>query len=87
MTHRVLGLVIILVSILVLPYWIYIPMLFIGMLLFPFFLEGMLATFLINVIHGSGMEVLSLLISPLSLSALIILIAMLPIRENLRSYV
>lgn len=87
MTRRILWSVIMLISILVLPYWIYIPVLFIGLIFFPFFLEGMLATFLVDVIYGGGMDVFSLLVSPLTLSALVVLIAMLPIRESLRSYV
>ncbi|MDO8569225.1 MAG: hypothetical protein Q7R89_00325 [bacterium] len=78
---------VILTSILVLPYWIYIPILFIGLIFFPFFWEGILAVFLITIIHNSEMETLSLLVSPLVLSVLITLIIMLPIRESLRSYV
>lgn len=87
MIRRVLGSVIILASILVLPYWVYIPVLFIGIILFPFFWEGILLAFLIEVIHSSGNGVLSLLVSPLTLSALIVLIILLPIRKSLRSYV
>lgn len=84
MTSRILCSIVILASILVLPYWVYIPVLFIGTILFPFFWEGIPLAFLIEVIHGSGMEILPALVSPLALSALIVLIAMLPIRESLR---
>ncbi|MEX2013697.1 MAG: hypothetical protein WD897_02170 [Parcubacteria group bacterium] len=87
MTGRILWLVVIFASILVLPYWVYIPVLFIGIILFPFFWEGIPLAFLIEVLHGSGMAVLPLLISPLALSVLIALIILLPIRERLRSYV
>lgn len=84
MISRILGSVVIFASILVLPYWVYIPVLFFGIILFPFFWEGIPLAFLIDVIHGSGMEVLSALVSPLALSALIALIVLLPIRESLR---
>lgn len=87
MIRRVLGSVVILASILTLPYWVYIPVLFIGVIFFPFFWEGILFVFLIGMVHGSGMAVLSLLISPLALSLLALLILLLPIRESLRSYV
>jgi len=87
MTRRILCSVVILAFILFLPYWIYIPVLFVGIILFPFFWEGIFLAFLIDAIHGSGMEVFPSLISPLILSVLIVLVALLFIRERLRSYV
>lgn len=87
MTRRIIGLVCISVSILVLPYWIYIPALFIGIVVFPFFWEGIILVFFINVIHGNSAEFFAALASPLALLTLVILIVMLPVREHLRSYV
>lgn len=87
MIFRVLWSVIILFSILFLPYWLYIPVLFVGIILFPFFVEGIVFAFLIDVIHGSGVETISLLVSPLALSALVVLIVIIPVRGSLRSYV
>jgi len=87
MTRRILCSVVILAFILFLPYWIYIPVLFVGIILFPFFWEGIFLAFLIDAIHGSKMEVFPSLISPLTLSVLIMLVALLFIRERLRSYV
>jgi len=86
MTRRIIGLVCIFISILVLPYWIYVPVLFVGIVLFPFFWEGIVFVFLINVIHGGSVEFPANLTSPLALSVLFVLIAMLPIRKRLRSY-
>jgi len=54
MTRRILGLVVVLFSILVLPYWVYIPVLFLAIIFFPFFGEGILLAFLIDVAYGSG---------------------------------
>jgi len=87
MTRRILWSVITLASILFLPYWIYVPVLFIGVILIPFFWEGMLLALIINVIHGSSVGFLPSLVSPLPLSVLIVLVALLPIRESLRYYV
>ena len=87
MTRRIIGSIIILVSILILPYWIYIPVLFIGIILIPFFWESILIVFLINIIHSNKIEVISLLVSPLALFVLFILIITLLVRESLRSYV
>lgn len=87
MIRRILCSVVILTFILFLPYWVYIPVLFVGIVLFPFFWEGIFLAFLIDVIHGSGVTVILSLISPLALSALIVLILLLSIRERLRFYV
>lgn len=87
MTRRTLGSAIVFVSILVLPYWFYIPALFVAIILFPFFWEGILFVFLINILYGNGTEILPLLTSPLVVSALIVLIVLLPLRERLRFHV
>ena len=87
MIRRVLVSLVIFASILVLPYWVYVPLLFIGAILFPFFWEGILLVFFVHVVHGSEVTVLPLLVSPLALSLLIVLVLLLPIRESLRSYV
>ena len=78
MTYRTLGIMVVLVSILVLPYWFYLPVLFIAMVLRPFFWEGILFAFLIDTVYGSGIET--------AISALVILIIMLPFRDSLRAY-
>ena len=86
MTRRVLGSLAVLISILVLPYWIYIPSLFIAVLVFPFFWEGILFALFINIIYGDEAGIMSLLLSPLVLSVLFALIAILLLRKNFRSY-
>ncbi len=79
MTRRILGSIIVLISILVLPYWVYIPVLFVAIIFFPLYWEGILFAFLIDILYGSEIKT--------ALYALIVLIVLLPIRENLRSYV
>lgn len=86
MTRRILGSVIILFSILFLPYWIYVPALFLAVVLFPFYWEGILFSFLIDIFYTSGIEA-PYFISSFALIVLIILILLLPFRENLRLYV
>jgi hypothetical protein len=85
-TRRVFGSVLVLVSILVLPYWIYIPVLFVAVAIFPFFWEGILLALFIDIIYGGGVESLSSFISLFSFYVLIFLIILLPIRERLRYY-
>ena len=84
MTRRVIGSIFVLLSILVLPYWIYIPVLLFSIIFFPFFWEGIIFAFLIDVLYGSGVESLLSFVSPFALSALILIIILLPIRERLR---
>jgi hypothetical protein len=70
-----------------LPYWIYIPVLFIFIILVPFFWEGILFAILINIIYAKNMGMLALVLSPLTVIALIVIIVLLPIRDKLRLYV
>ena len=76
MIYRTLGSIVVLFSILVLPYWVYLPILLIGIIIFPFFWEGILLALLVDTVYGSGVET--------ALVALILLIIFLPIRERLR---
>jgi hypothetical protein len=87
MTLRFLGLGVILLAILVLPYWVYLPMIFAGMIFFPMFWEGLIFVFLVEILHGSHVVWYSLLVSPLPFSALIVLIVILLLRNTLRIYV
>lgn len=87
MTLRLFGSGVSLLAILVLPYWIYIPVLFMAIILIPFFWEGIVLVFLIEIIHSSGILLFSLFVSPLSLLVLVLLIVVLPLRDTLRAYV
>jgi len=87
MTLRALGIAIVLLAILVMPYWVYVPVLLISIFVFPFFWEAILFGFLIDVIYGSGIDGFSSFISPFAFSALISLIILLPVRKRLRAHV
>ena len=86
MTRRLLAIIIVFLAILILPYWVYIPILGVAIILLPFFWEGLLLAFLIEVFYGHGITS-SLLISPSALIVLVLLVVLLPIRTRLRSYV
>jgi hypothetical protein len=87
MTHRLFGFIIVLFSILVLPYWIYIPILFIAIVIFPFFWEGILLALLIDVLHGPGITISWPFISPLTWIVLTVLVVFIYMRGSLRNYV
>lgn len=76
MIFRLCGSVLMLFSILVLPYWIYIPVLFLAIIYFPFYWEGILLAFFADTVYGSEIEI--------AIVALILLIILLPLRDKLR---
>ena len=86
MTYRIIGTLIVLISILILPYWSYVPFLLVAMVYFPFYWEGIFLAFLIDILYGNGIGTLPSLVSPSALLALILLVILLPLRERLRSY-
>lgn len=87
MTGRIVGILVVIVAILFLPYWLYIPLLFIAIIFYPFFWEGILLALLIEVLHGDNVGVIPSLLSPLALVSLFTVIILMPFRERLRSYV
>jgi len=72
-------------SILFLPYWIYLPLLFVAIAILPMYWEGIILALLIGEIYGEGLSLP--FISPIALIALITLIVLLPIRKRVRDYV
>ncbi|MBI2673709.1 MAG: hypothetical protein HYX23_00290 [Candidatus Zambryskibacteria bacterium] len=87
MIYRLVGYILILVSILFLPYWVYLPVLFTGIIFFRFFWEGIVLAFLIDAVHNVLPATLITPVSPLTFAVLAALIIMLPVKENMRSYV
>ena len=87
MTRHLAASLGVLLSILFLPYWIYIPVLFIAIIFSPLFWEGILFAFMIETVYASQVGIFTSLISPLTVSVLIVLIILLPIKERLRLYV
>ena len=87
MTLHIFGSLIVFFSILFSPYWIYIPVLLAAIVVVPFFWEGILFALMIETISLGKVEMLTSLVSPLTVLALIVLIVLLPIREKLRLHV
>jgi hypothetical protein len=75
-----------LIAIIFLPYWIYIPLLFLAILFFPFFWEGILLGFLIDVLYGSLGFGLASFIQSFSFWAFVLLLLLLPLRKIIRAY-
>ena len=77
---RIAASLFVLAAILFLPYWAYLPLLAVAMVLVPFYWEAIVFGFLIDVLYGSG----GTLFSPAPLVTLLFLVILLPIRERIR---
>ncbi len=81
MNRRFIVSALIFLTILFLPYWVYLPLLFLGMVLSPFYWEALVFAFLIDILYGEGH---SLFLSPMALTTLFILAVLPLLRERLR---
>ncbi len=86
MIRRLTGTLIVFLSILILPYWVYIPVLCIAVIVFPFFWEGILLALFIDFVYGGGIESFSSFPFTISFYILIFLIILIPLRTRIRSY-
>lgn len=87
MKKRGVSLLILLLAIIFLPYWVYLPLLLAAIVIFPIFWEGIIFGLLIDVLYGWGVTSWPSLISPAALVALVLVIILLPVRERLRFHV
>jgi len=67
------------ISIILLPWWVYLPMLFMAMVLIPNYWPAIILGFLVDTLYGQG--ILTGLIS------FLILMVLMPIRDRIRFYV
>ena len=82
--NRILAIIIVFISILLLPYWLYLPILVIAIIFLPFFWEGILLALLSDILYGSGIELGRSILFSASFLVLALLIILLPIRKRLR---
>lgn len=75
--ERIIADIVLLVAVLFLPYWIYVPLIGAAMILFPLFWEAIACAFIVEALYGTGSLKLPLL-------AALLLAALLPVREQLR---
>ena len=77
----------VLLAILFLPYWIYVPLLLIAIFITPLFWEGIILGFIIDVLYGREAHIGISWHFPTALAALLLVAAMIPLRRRLRMYV
>lgn len=85
MTKRFVLTLLLLLSIIFLPYWLYLPGIFAAVIFLPMYWEGVFLGFLVDILYGEGVSLP--FISPVALAVLVALIILLPMRERLRTYV
>ena len=84
---RFSAILIILIAIILLPFWLYLPILGAGIIIFPFFWEGIPLALLVDVLYGGGIGPIAELLSPMAFVATLVLIVLLPLRERIRIHV
>ncbi|MBI2086713.1 MAG: hypothetical protein HYT69_00880 [Candidatus Zambryskibacteria bacterium] len=84
-SYRLISTLILTLAVILLPYWIYLPLLFVAVAILPMFWEGILLGFLIDALYSQGISVP--IGSPVALSILAALVILLPLRARLRTYV
>ncbi len=81
MRDRLIATVLILGATIFLPYWIYLPLLVVAMALIPFYWEAIFLGFLIDTLYGpSSLNVFT----SVAFWSLLMLVAIMPLRERLR---
>lgn len=84
MTKRIFASAFVLVSILFLPYWIYLPLVFIVVIVFPIYWEGILLALLIDVLHKGAFNGIGDIFYSFGFYTLLAIIVFIPLRERLR---
>lgn len=84
MNPRIIYSLLIFICLLAFPWWLYVPVIIIGTLIFPFFVEGILFSFIIDAVYHPITESISILNFPLALVVSLLIIFLLPLREHIR---
>lgn len=82
-TRRIFS-VCLFVAFLALPYWVYIPLVIIGIIWFPFYIEAVVAGFLIDVLYGGMHELFFGFPFIFALFAAVLVGVALPLRDQIR---
>lgn len=83
---RLFSTILIFLSIIFLPYWVYVPLIFLAAIVFPLFWEGIILGFLIDALYGRIGLNFSAIFYSYSFWIMILLLLLLPLRRVLRTY-
>ena len=82
--HRIIIFIFLIISVWLLPFWFYLPLIAVAIFVTPFFLEGVFLGLLIDTLYG-GINFFGIYFPFLfSVLAVVLLLVSIPIRERLR---
>lgn len=84
MNRRLITNIIVLLCIVALPYWVYFPILIIALIVLPFYWEGILFAFLIDVLYGNNVHQELSFVFPLAIYTSVFVLILIPLRERIR---
>lgn len=84
MNKRLICTIVLVIALMAFPYWIYLPLIFVASIVFPFYWEGIILAFLVDVLYGVQTHSTISFVYPFAIIASIIILVMLPIRERIR---
>ncbi|OHA91966.1 MAG: hypothetical protein A3J09_00470 [Candidatus Zambryskibacteria bacterium RIFCSPLOWO2_02_FULL_51_21] len=83
---RVISSIVLILSVIFLPSYIYLPALALAIIVLPFFWEGVLIAFLIDALYGPGVSSLASIFSTFGFYSAVLLAVVVPVRRRLRTY-
>jgi hypothetical protein len=83
---RIIAVVTIVLLVIFAPYWLYIPAIVIGIVYFDYFVEGVALAFLVDLLYGQSFYHGPLFGFPFTLTALLLVLISIIVREKLRLY-
>ena len=81
---RVYTTILIFVLVLVAPYWLYLPLLFAAVLIFPLYFEGIFLGFIIDVLYSGHPHPSFSIFYPVALVTLLIVLVLIPLKKRMR---
>ncbi len=81
---RALFTLVVFLALIATPYWVYLPLVLIGVVLFPFYLEAILFGLIVDIVYGGGTNGGALLGFPFGIVAAVLVLFSAPLREYLR---
>jgi hypothetical protein len=84
MRERILYNILLFFLILYAPYWIYLAVIFLGIIIFPLFWESVLFSIFIDFFYGPGTHSGTMFGFPFGIASALLVIALLPFKERFR---
>lgn len=84
MTRRPIFNLIALILIFIAPYWLYFPVLALGLILLPVYWEGVVLGFIIDVLYGADAHTGISLHFPFAIAASVAVLILYPLKKQLR---